>query len=217
MAFGSNNDNENIFKMLLAQNNKPFGQNGFVNNSFGSQTQQNLQNTGANFNSYFSQNQFGNGQQQQQSNADKDNQNKEKESGGGFSKLGISPLNMALGIANSGVGIAQAVMQPKFNYGQENYTAEQAGQVEGQRASGIAKAAGSAIPVVGGVLGGIIGLIAQKIAKRKGEAKANMILGNRESHINNLEDFQMKKIQDNNFLKSSDLYKNMFNQNQLEV
>ena len=210
MAVDFNSNNENLFKMLLARNNKSFGQGGFGGGSFGNQSQQNIQNAGVNFNPYFSQSQFGNGQQQQ-SNADKDNQNKEKEKGGGFSKLGISPLNMALGIANSGVGIAQAVMQPKFNYGQENYTAEQAGQVEGQRASGIAKAAGSAIPVVGGVAGGIFGLIAQKIAERKGEAKANMVLGNRESHINNLEDFQMKKIADNNFLKSSDLYKNMLN------
>lgn len=214
MAFS--NDNENLFKMLLAQNNKSFGQNGFGGGSFGNQSQQNIQNTSANFNPYFSQNQFGNGQTL--SNSDKDNQNKEKESGGGgFGKLGISPLNMALGIANSGVGIAQAVMQPKFNYGQENYTVEQAGQAEGQRASGIAKAAGSAIPVVGGVLGGIFGLIAQKIAQRKGEARANMVLGNRESHIKNLEDYQMNKIKDNNFLKSSDMYKNMFNQNQFEV
>ena len=138
------------------------------------------------------------------------------DSGGGLGK--VNPLGIAMGIANSGVNIAQAVMQPKFNYGQENYTAEQAGQAEGDRASGIAKAAGGAIPVVGGMLGGIFGLIAQKIAQRKGEARANMVLGNRESHIKNLEDYQMNKIKDNNFLKSSDMYKNMFNQNnQLEV
>lgn len=189
MAFGSNNDNENIFKSLLANNNNSFGSGGFGNSSFGSagQSTQSLSNMNM----------------------------AKAESGGGMGK--INPLQMALGIANSGVGIAQAVMQPKFDYGQENYTAEQAGKMEGDRASGIAKAAGSAIPVVGGVLGGIFGLIAQKIAERKGEAKANMILGNRESHIKNLEDYQMNKIKDNNFLKSSDMYKNMFNQNQLEV
>lgn len=195
MAFGSNNDNENIFKSLLAQNNNSFGSSGFGGGSFG--------NSG-----------YGNAGQSSQTLS---NMNMAKaDSGGGLGK--VNPLGIAMGIANSGVNIAQAVMQPKFNYGQENYTAEQAGQAEGDRASGIAKAAGGAIPVVGGMLGGIFGLIAQKIAQRKGEARANMVLGNRESHIKNLEDYQMNKIKDNNFLKSSDMYKNMFNnQNQLEV
>ena len=153
------------------------------------------------------------------SNQDLSNMNRLKADGGdsGSGGLGVNPLKMALGVANSGVNIAQAVMQPKFNFGQDNYTAEQAGQAEGGRASNIGKAVGSAIPGVGGVLGGIFGLIAQKVAQRKGEQKANMILGSRESHMKNLEDYQMKKVQDNNFLKSSDMYKDMFNQNKFEI
>ena len=137
--------------------------------------------------------------------------------GGGGGGMKINPLQVAMGVAQSGVNIADAVMQPKFDYGQENYTAEQAGQAEGDRAKKIANAAGGAIPVVGGLLGGIFGLIGQKIAQRKAEEKANFILGNRESHIKNLEEYQMDKIKNNAFLKSSDLYKNMFNQNQFEI
>lgn len=196
MAFNPNLNNENLFKSLLAQNNNSFGAQGFGNSSFG--------NSG-----------YGNAGQGMQS---LNNMNKQAaDIGGGGGAMGkVNPLGIAMGIANSGINIAQAVMQPKFDYGQENYTAEQAGKAEGDRASGIAKAAGGAIPVVGGVLGGLFGLIAQKIAQRRGEEKANMILGNRESHIKNLEDYQMNKIKENNFLKSSDLYKNMFNQNQFD-
>lgn len=180
---------ENIFKSLLAQNNNSFGSSGFGGGSFG--------NSG-----------YGNAGQSSRALGGVGADGK-GDSGGGLGK--VNPLGIAMGVANSGVNIAQAVMKPKFDFGQENYTAEQAGQAEGDRASGIAKAAGGAIPVVGGMLGGIFGLIAQKIAQRKGEARANMVLGNRESHIKNLEDYQMNKIKDNNFLKSSDMYKNMFN------
>lgn len=192
MAF--NNDNENLFKNLLANSNNSFGSGGFGNAGFGNSA-------------------YGNSGQNSQSLS---NMNMAKADSGGITGK-INPLGIAMGVANSGINIAQAVMKPKFDFGQENYTAEQAGQAQGDRASGIAKAAGGAIPVVGGVLGGIFGLIAQKIAQRKGEERANMVLGNRESHIKNLEDYQMNKIKENNFLKSSDMYKNMFNQNQFEV
>ena len=192
MAF--NNDNENLFKNLLANSNNSFGSGGFGNAGFGNSA-------------------YGNSGQNSQSLS---NMNMAKADSGGIMGK-INPLGIAMGVANSGINIAQAVMKPKFDFGQENYTAEQAGQAQGDRASGIAKAAGGAIPVVGGVLGGIFGMIAQKIAQRKGEERANMVLGNRESHIKNLEDYQMNKIKENNFLKSSDMYKNMFNQNQFEV
>jgi hypothetical protein len=193
MAF--NNDNENLFKNLLANSNNSFGSGGFGNAGFGNSA-------------------YGNSGQNSQSLS---NMNMAKADSGGIMGGKINPLGIAMGVANSGINIAQAVMKPKFDFGQENYTAEQAGQAQGDRASGIAKAAGGAIPVVGGVLGGIFGMIAQKIAQRKGEERANMVLGNRESHIKNLEDYQMNKIKENNFLKSSDMYKNMFNQNQFEV
>ena len=202
MAVDFNSDNENLFKMLLARNNKSFGANGFGGGSFGNGGVQGVA-TNTSFNPYMEQAFTGQGRQQS---ADGGN------SGDNGGK--INPVKMALGVAQSGVNIANAVMQPKFNYGQDNYTAEQAGQAEGQRASNIGKSVGSAIPVVGGLLGGIFGLIGQKIAQNKGEQKANMILGNRKTHMNNLEDYQMKKIQDNNFLKSSDMYKNMLNNNQ---
>ena len=167
------------------------------------------QNAGAGFSG------FGGNMPSQQS---LDNMNMAKANGGGGGGgMKINPLQVAMGVAQSGVNIADAVMQPKFDYGQENYTAEQAGQAEGDRAKKIANAAGGAIPVVGGLLGGIFGLIGQKIAQRKAEEKANFILGNRESHIKNLEEYQMDKIKNNAFLKSSDLYKNMFNQNQFEI
>ena len=43
----------------------------------------------------------------------------------------INPLQVAMGVAQSGVNIADAVMQPKFDYGQENYTAVQMGKFGG--------------------------------------------------------------------------------------
>ena len=193
MAF--NNDNENLFKNLLANGNNSFGSGGFGNAGFGNSA-------------------YGNSGQNSQSLS---NMNMAKADSGGIMGGKVNPLGIAMGVANSGINIAQAVMKPKFDFGQENYTAEQAGQAQGDRASGIAKAAGGAFPVVGGLLGGISALIAQKIAQRRGEERANMVLGNRESHIKNLEDYQMNKIKENNFLKSSDMYKNMFNQNQFEV
>lgn len=186
---------KNLFKNLLANGNNSFGSGGFGNAGFGNSA-------------------YGNSGQNSQSLS---NMNMAKADSGGIMGGKVNPLGIAMGVANSGINIAQAVMKPKFDFGQENYTAEQAGQAQGDRASGIAKAAGGAIPVVGGMLGGIFGLIAQKIAQRRGEERANMVLGNRESHIKNLEDYQMNKIKENNFLKSSDMYKNMFNQNQFEV
>ena len=64
-----------------------------------------------------------------------DNMNMAKANGGGGGGgMKINPLQVAMGVAQSGVNIADAVMQPKFDYGQENYTAEQAGQAEGDRA-----------------------------------------------------------------------------------
>ena len=62
--------------------------------------------------------------------------------GGGGGGMKINPLQVVMGVAQSGVNIADAVMQPKFDYGQENYTAEQAGQAEGDRAKKIANSAG---------------------------------------------------------------------------
>jgi len=200
MAVDFNSDNENLFKMLLARNNKSFGANGFGGGSFGNTVpnQQSMNNMN-----------MANNQLSANSNTSSITSGA---SGNPFKDL--NPIKAGIGAAEGVVNIANAVMQPKFNYGQDNYTAEQAGQAEGQRASNIGKSVGSAIPVVGGLLGGIFGLIGQKIAQNKGEQKANMILGSRKTHMNNLEDYQMKKIQDNNFLKSSDMYKNMLNNNQ---
>jgi len=185
MAYGYNADLENLMKGMQKGNNS-FGASGFGNMSFG-----------------------GNSQPSSQSAS---NMNMQKAEGGGMGK--INPLSMAMNAASGALNIAQAVTAPKFDYGQANYTVQQAGQAEGERAKGIANAAGSAIPVVGGLLGGIFGMIGQKIAQNRGEAKARTILDNRQDHISNLEQFQMSKIKDNNFLKSSDLYKNMFNENQ---
>lgn len=194
MAFGFNSDNENLFKMLLSRNNSL---SGFANTSFGNNQSQNNMNMA-------NQNLAANSNTNSITNGTSTNPFKD-----------INPVKAGIGAAEGIVNIAQAAMKPNFDYGQDNYTAQQAGQYQGDKAAGIAKAAGSAIPVVGGLLGGVFGMIAQKIAQNRGEQKANFILGSRKTHQNNLEDFQMKKIQDNNFLKSSDLYKNMFNnQNQ---
>lgn len=91
-------------------------------------------------------------------------------------------------------GLAEAFATPKFDYSQENYSVEDAMAAGKNRAAGIGKAL---LPGIGSIFG--------LIGQRKARLRAENILGNRESKMNNIMDFQRKKLQDNALLKQLEL------------
>lgn len=90
--------------------------------------------------------------------------------------------------------VGQAFGTPKFDYSAEDYSVEDAMAAGKSRAGAIGNA------ILPGI-GGIFGLIGQ----RKARLKAENILGNRESKMNNLLDYQRKKMQDNQLLKQLEM------------
>lgn len=118
-------------------------------------------------------------------------------SGGKSAGLGFGPLEIIQDAADTVGGFFDAASMGKFDYGQADYTAKDAGQFASQKA----KAAVGGIPLVGGMLGGIFGLIGQKIA----EKRAAPILENRDEKMNNLISYQKEKLRENRFFREQDL------------
>ena len=196
MDFGSNNDNENIFKMLLQKSNT-FNQSSLRsmgNTSFGVSptAQQNIMG-GMSGGIGGIQNLIG--------------------GGGGGGALG------AIGsFADIGIGAATSSKGSAFDYTKDGYTVDDAVKAEGEAGYKSGSENLSKVPIVGGIVGGIMGMITKAMAEKQARISATEALNNKKSHMGELENYQMDKIKNNNFLKASDLYKNMFNQNnQLEV
>lgn len=109
---------------------------------------------------------------------------------------GQNAMNMVTGtLGNMAQGFAQMA----------NSQGQQDGDIDA--AGGMAKSVTNSIPIVGGLLGGIVDLFTGEERARRQRIREEAKTG----HQNMLESFQMEKIKNNDFLKASDLYKNMVN------
>lgn len=180
---------QNLFKTLLSQNNQ-FGTN---SSSAGGGLIPNMnipmQNTTPNF--------FN----QQQNPLSQNRALPQQNNSGGMN--GQQAMGMVSGTLGS---MAQSFAQMGNNQGQQDGDLDASG--------GMAKSALGSVPFVGGLLGGIVDLFTGAERARRAEIRREAKVG----HQNMLESYQLNKIKNNDFLKASDLYKNMLNnQNQSDL
>ena len=105
---------------------------------------------------------------------------------------GFDPISMGISQGLEMIDGIGAISKGKFDYGQQNYSIQDASNWGSERG----KAIGNMFGPLGKIIGGIIGA-------KKAEKEAKIILDNRQAKMNDLLDFQKEKNKEMGFFTNT--------------